>query len=109
MSRASLKLAEARAARDEAREAFDAQLLRLRGDPQAQTIGERLLERVSDDARHALDRTLDVAAESKGIAAATAALLALWFLRGPILELVGGLWEANFGADEEFDEADVTD
>ena len=73
------------------------------------TIGERLLERVSDDARHALDRTLDVAAESKGIAAATAALLALWFLRGPILELVGGLWEANFGADEEFDEADVTD
>ena len=109
MSRARHKLAEARAARVAARLAFDAQLLRLRGDPQAQTIGERLLERVGDDARHAMDGALDVARESKGIAAATAALLALWFLRGPILDLIGGFWETGFGASEEFDEEDVID
>ncbi len=107
MSRARRQLAEARAARDLAREAFDTQLLRLRGDPQAQTIGERLLERVGDDARHAMDGALDVARESKGIAAATAALLALWFLRGPINELIGGWWEADPGASDETGETSV--
>ncbi len=101
MSRGSRQLAEARAARDAARAAFDAQLHRLRGDPQAQTIGERLMTRVGDDARGGMERALDVAQESKGIAAATAAVLALWFLRGPILGWLGDLWEAKTDSPDE--------
>lgn len=100
MSRATRRLAEARAARDAARAQFDAQLFRLRGDPQAQTLGERMTQRLGDDARQAMDRALDVASESKGIAAATAGLLALWFLRGPLLEQLGALWGAWDGPDD---------
>ena len=79
------ELAEARAARDAAREAFDAQLFKLRGDPEARSIGGRVADRLGSDAQAALDQALDVAAESKGIIAGTIAALALWFLRHPII------------------------
>lgn len=100
----SRELAEARAARDAARAAFDARLHRLRGDPEAQTVGERLIERLGDDARSGMNRAFDVAGESKGIAAATAALLVLWFLRAPILGWIDDLWQGD-EANEECDNA----
>lgn len=103
MNRAARQLIEARAARDAARGEFDSQFHRLRGDPEAETIGERLIGRVGDDARTSLERALDVAAESKGIAAATAAALVLWFLRGPILAWAGELWRERFAPGDEFD------
>ena len=89
MSKAERQLAEARAARDGAKAAFDAQLAQLRGDPEEQTIGERLAERVGDDAKAALHQALDVASESKGIIAGAVAALALWFLRHPIIAWAG--------------------
>ena len=79
------ELDEARAARDAARVQFDAQLMRLRGDPAARSIGGRIADRLGEDAQTALDQALDVASESKGIIAATMAALALWFLRNPII------------------------
>lgn len=101
----SRELAEARAARDAARAAFDARLLRLRGDPEAQSIGERLIERLGEDARNGMNRAFDVASESKGIAAATAALLVLWFLRAPILGWADSLWHTGEDANEDNDNA----
>lgn len=104
MSNARRELEAARAQRDEARARFDAQLYHLRGDPAAESIGERLIGRLGEDARRGMDQALDVAAESKGIAAATAAALALWLLRGPILAWIGDVWNAGTGPDEEADE-----
>ena len=106
MNRAERQLAEARAARDEARARFDAQLNRLRGDAQAQSIGERLIDRLADDARRSMDRALDVAGESKSIAAATAALLVVWILRKPILAWIGDLWDSHVPADDDSDAAE---
>ncbi len=85
MSNAAQQLAKARAARDEARAEYDASLAQLRGDPAQQTIGERVADRLKRDARGALQHSLDVASESKGIIAGTVAALALWFLRHPII------------------------
>jgi hypothetical protein len=85
MSKAEQQLTQARAARDEARAAFDTQLAQLRGDPEEQTIGGRIAQRITDDATTVLHQALDVASESKGIIAGTVAALALWFLRHPII------------------------
>ena len=82
------KLAEARAARDTARANFDAQLAQLRGEPATHSIGGRIADRLSDDARAGLDHVLDVASENKGVIGATIAALALWFLRHPIIAWV---------------------
>lgn len=103
MSKARRELQAARAQRDEARARFDAQLLHLRGDPEAESVGERLIGRLGQDARRSMDIALDVAAESKGIAAATAAALALWLLRGPILAWIDELWNAGGAPDDETD------
>lgn len=105
MSKAARQLAEARAARDGARAEYDASLAQLRGDPAHQTIGERVSDRLKDDARAALDQALDVASESKGIIAGTIAALALWFLRHPIIawadEMFANQAEANQAEESE--------
>ena len=88
MSDPARSLAEARAARDAARAAFDAQLTRLRGDPAEHSIGGRIAGRLGEDARGAFHQALDVASESKGVIAGTVAALALWFLRNPIIALI---------------------
>ena len=85
MSKAAQQLAQARAARDDARAVFDTQLAQLRGDPAEQTLGGRVAERLGDDAKAAMHQALDVASESKAIIAGTIAALALWFLRHPII------------------------
>lgn len=99
-------LEQARAARDAAREAFDAQMLRLRGDPEAQSIGERVSERVGQDARNALHHALDIAAESKGVIAGTAAALTLWFARGPIVSWIEQQLAAHSQRKEEMETDD---
>ena len=85
MSKAAQQLADARALRDGAKARFDTQLAQLRGDPEEQTIGSRVAERLGDDAKAAMHQAIDVASESKGIIAGTVAALALWFLRHPII------------------------
>lgn len=100
MKSAARELEAARAARDAARAAFDARLEALRGDPQAETIGKRLVSRLGRDARGSLDTALDVASESKGIIAATLGVLALWLLRHPILDLIADLRAGGEDADD---------
>ena len=96
MSSAADQLAAARAARDAAKAAYDASLMQLRGDPAEQSIGGRVAERLSEDARAAFDKALDVASESKGIIAGTSAAVALWFLRHPIIA-----WAEHMLGDED--------
>ena len=97
MSKAEQQLAEARDARDGAKTRFDTQLAQLRGEPEHQTMSERIAERVKDDAAAALHQALDIASESKGIIAGTVVALALWFLRHPIIAWA----EQMFGGEAE--------
>ena len=103
MSSDAQQLAQARAARDGARAQFDVSLGQLRGDNEAQTIGARVAERVSDDAKAVVHQALDVASESKGIIAGTVAALALWFLRHPIIAWI----EQQLG--DQAEESDIND
>ena len=105
MNSAVKELEAARAARDAARDAFDTRLEALRGDPDAETIGQRLVSRLGRDARNSLEQALDIASESKGIIAATLAALALWLLRHPILDVIADL---RAGADDADDLSDTT-
>lgn len=111
MTPAAKELELARATRDAARDAFDARLEALRGDPEAETIASRLISRLGRDARNSLDQALDVASESKGIIAATLAALALWLLRHPILDLIADLRAGADNADDLYDttQEDPTD
>lgn len=104
MSTADRRLEEAREARDLARAAFDAQLQRVRGDPEEESIGGRIARRLGDDARSAFDDAVDIASESKGIVAGTIAALALWFLRNPIIAWIESHLADDAPAEDEFDE-----
>ena len=109
MSRNARHLGEARAARDSARSAFDAQLLRVRGDPEAQSLGGRMVTRIEQDARAGIHQALEMAGESKGISAGTIAVLALWFLRNPLIAWVGSLLDDGAVPADEFDEEKCND
>lgn len=104
MSEADRTIEAARAARDAARSDFDAQLRQVRGDPETESIGGRIANRLGDDARSALDQAIDVAGESKGIIAGTIAALALWFLRHPIIDWIERQLAGEPSADNESDE-----
>lgn len=98
MKPARLQLAEAQRARDTARATFDANLAQVKDDLAARGLGGRVADRLGEDARSALDEALDIATESKGIIAGTVAMLALWFLRQPIIAWVAGMIQ---GEDED--------
>jgi uncharacterized oligopeptide transporter (OPT) family protein len=88
------KVSETRAARNAARASFTAQVAQIRSDIEARSVGGRIADKVTDDARTAVDQALVVAEESKWIVAGTAGALLLWFLRNPLIgwiaELVSG-------------------
>ena len=104
MTISARQLAEARTARDAARDAFAAQRQRLRGDPEAESIGGHFASRLGDDARAAFDSALNVASESKGIIAGTLAALALWLLRHPIIAWIDRQLAADPSNDECLEE-----
>jgi hypothetical protein len=95
MSPLASQLDQARQARDSARAAFDARLGRLKSDLEARGVGGRIADKIGEEAHGALDQALDVAKESKGVIAGTAAALALWFLRHPIIAWADGLIEGG--------------
>lgn len=77
-----------RSVRNAARQRFDARLAQVQADLAARGIGGRIADKASGDIRQALGEAGNVARESKGIIAAAAAALAVWFLRGSLLKLV---------------------
>lgn len=94
-----MSVAQARAVRDNARAAFNARLEQVKFDLSARSIGERVAGKIGEEAFDALDYTLDVARDSKGIIAGTLAAVVLWLFRNPIIAWV----ERLLGDSEEED------
>ena len=78
-------LADAARQSRKARGAFDRRLAQVRADLAARGPGGRLADSVTAEARRSARQALAVAAESRAIVAGTTGLLALWFLRRPII------------------------
>ena len=95
MSEPETSLAADRATRNSARSLFDARLAQVKSDDAARGIGGRIKDRVIADAQNAASTSLEIAKAQKGVVAGTAAALALWLARKPILAWVSALRPAN--------------
>lgn len=89
------RLAEFRGLREEAWRIVKEDLAQLQADLESRGIGERIKDRIGEEAHEVWDATRDIATEHKGIVAATVAALIAWLLRGPI----GAAINALFGSD----------
>ena len=105
MTDAEQRLAADRGNRNSARGLFEQRLTRVKADLAARSIPGRVKDRVQEQVFTALDHGIDVAKESKGIIAATAGAIALWFFRQPLIELVTDRLDddAETGGEPEFD------
>jgi hypothetical protein len=90
------RITEYRALRDAAWALVEADVAMLQNDLAARGIGERIKDRVGEEAHEVWDQARDVAGEHKGVVAATLLALVAWLLRGPLL----GAAESLFGARE---------
>ncbi|MFM5929757.1 MAG: hypothetical protein ACKOPQ_02495 [Novosphingobium sp.] len=70
--------------REQARQQVLDRFSALKGALAEKGIGRRIGEKAANSAKAAADDVVEIAAESKGVIAGTAGLLALWFLRRPI-------------------------
>jgi len=85
MNDAERRLTEDRSARNAARGLFDTRLGQVKADLAARSVPARIKARATDEAAKAVEQGVAIARESKGIIAGTAAALALWFFREPLL------------------------
>ena len=93
------RLAEFRGLREEAWRIVKDDLARLQSNLEDRGIGERIKDRIGEEAHEVWDATRDIASDNKGIVAATVAALVAWLLRGPI----GALFGRNGADDSEQD------
>jgi len=102
------RLAEDRALRDAALGLFKADLAFLRIDLREKGLGARLADRLGQGTSEMVDDAVDYAEANTGKVAAGVAAIVLWFARGPILDLLAGLFgeETEPGDDERRSEAD---
>ena len=96
------RLAEFRGLREEAWRIVKDDLARLQTDIEDRGIGDRIKDRIGEEAHDVWDAARDIASEHKGIVAATVAALVAWLLRGPI----GAAFAALFGDADERGDAD---
>lgn len=96
------QLGELRALRDEAWAVVRTDIESLRVGLEERGVGERIKDRALGEAQDAWGHAVDVAADNKGVVAATLLALIAWFLRGPI----GTAFEAVFGNDDPDSEPD---
>lgn len=87
MSEAEQRLLADRGNRNAARGLFDQRLARIKADLASRSVPARVKDRIQEEVFDALDRGIEVAKESKGIMAAVAAAIGLWFFRQPLTEL----------------------
>lgn len=104
MNETERHLDQDRSTRRAARGLFDQRLAQVKADYAARGIGGRIKAKAVDESAKALDHTIQVASESKGIIAGTGAALMLWFFRGPILNAAKGL--LGSGQDQVQDDPD---
>jgi hypothetical protein len=86
------RLHEDRALRDAALALFKSDLALIRVDLHQRGIGGRLADRVGDATLDMVDDAVDYAEENRGRVAAAVAALVLWFARGPIIDLLSGVF-----------------
>lgn len=79
-------VSQAKLTRDAARATLQRRLDQVKVDLAARGVGGRVADRISEEAVEALDYTLEVARDSKGIIAGTLAALVLWLFRNPIID-----------------------
>ncbi|HEX7929555.1 MAG TPA: hypothetical protein VF470_01415 [Sphingomicrobium sp.] len=102
----SLTLNQTRVARDAAKTAFHTRLEQVKADLAARSIGGRVADKLGEEAVDALDYTVDVARDSKGIIAGTLAAIVLWLFRNPIIAWAEGLFNDETGEEEESENDD---
>ena len=106
MNEAERKLLADRETRRAARSAFDARLAQVRADLAERSIGGRIADKAKGDATAIAQEALAVVKDSKGIVAATAGALALWFLRAPIIAGLSSLFDKGGEQDQAEKEAE---
>jgi hypothetical protein len=92
MSGAEQHLAELRAARNRAREAFDRQLDRAKGDLNPAVLKQRAIADAKVKAMALAGEAIEIANDSRGVVIGTGAALALWLAHRPIGRAAAGLW-----------------
>ena len=88
---AANRIAEYRALRDAAWALVQADVAMLQNDLADRGIGERIKDKVGEEANEVWDQARDVAGEHKGVVAATLLALIAWLLRGPLVHGVENL------------------
>lgn len=88
MGKLAREIEDCRAARDNAREAFDTRLAQVREDLDERGIGGRIADRIGDDARIVLEEAINVADTHRGLVAGTIVAVAVWIFRNPIIRFV---------------------
>ena len=91
MTSDAIKIAEYRALRDAAWVLVHADVAMLQNDLAERGIGERIKDKVGEEATEVWGQARDVAGEHKGVVAATLLALIAWLLRGPLVQGVEGL------------------
>lgn len=104
MNDAEQRLIAERGNRNSVRRSFDERLARVKADLSARSVPDRVKDRVQEQVFSVLDQGIDIAKESKGIIAAVAGAVGLWFFRQPLIGLAMNWLDRS---DEQFgDEAD---
>lgn len=111
MGKASTRVLEQRAIRDQARAQFDARIAGVKQDLEARGIGGRIADKVSEEAIEAIESAIEIADENRGVVAGSIAALAIWLLRSPIISWIDSmLGEGNSGLGEsEIDQEEYQD
>jgi hypothetical protein len=87
------QLAEDKALRDAALALFKADLRFIRDDLDRRGLGERVSDRLGEGARELADDAMDYATAHKGVVAAAATAVVMWFARRPIIHALGEMFE----------------
>jgi len=95
MSALADEVLRARAARDAAKETWEARLAQVRADVDARGVGGRIADHFGEQAVDTIEQAIDIADQNRGIVAGTIVALAVWFLRHPIIAWIDGLLGAE--------------
>lgn len=92
MTAGERRIAELRAARDAAREAFDQRLGRAKVDLQPTALRQRVVADAKVKAMALATEAIEIANDSRGVVIGTGAALALWFARRPLGRAATEIW-----------------
>ena len=98
------QLREDRAMRDEALALVKADVDHLKADYSDKGLGERAADKLKGGANGIYGEALEVASEHRGLVAAAAAALFLWFARHPIMAFLFGSDDDDADNDEDYRE-----